>query len=94
MKVLTCYAACLACGLAHAAQTQAQPYPAKPIRLTERVRALATTGAKRSPALPEIPTGAEVVAGTPEQFRAHLKSELAKFGKLVKAAGIKAAAGG
>jgi tripartite-type tricarboxylate transporter receptor subunit TctC len=110
-----------------------------------RVRALATTGAKRSPALPDLPTiaesgvrgyensswsavagpagmpkplvtklhnefvdilkmpdiqqkhaevGAEIIASTPEQFHAYLKSEVAKFGKLVKAAGIKAAAGG
>ena len=110
-----------------------------------RVRALATTGAKRSPALPDLPTlaesglkgyensswsavaapagtpqpiigrlhkefteilrmpdirkrhddvGAEIIAGSPEQFHAYLKSELAKFEKLVKAAGIKAAAGG
>ena len=110
-----------------------------------RVRALATTGAKRSPALPDLPTvaesgvpgyensswsaiagparmprplvarlnrefveilrmpdiqqrhaevGAEIIAGTPEQFHAYLKAELAKFGKLVKASGIKAAAGG
>ena len=110
-----------------------------------RVRALATTGAKRSPALPDLPTvaeagvpgyensswsavagppgmarplvarlhkefveilkmpdiqqkhadvGAEIIASTPEQFHAYLKAEVAKFGKLVKAAGIKAAAGG
>src|SRR5688572_28742161 len=112
---------------------------------TNRVRALATTGAKRSPALPDLPTvaesgvpgyansswsaiagpqrmprplvtflhkefvtilkmpdvqqkhadvGAELIASTPEQFHAYLKAEVAKFGKLVKAAGIKAAAGG
>ena len=116
-----------------------------PFVKTGRVRALATTGAKRSPALPELPTldeaglkgyensswsavaapagtppaiisrlnkefieilrmpdiqkrhaevGAEIIASTPEQFHAYLKSELAKFSKLVKAAGIKAAAGG
>jgi tripartite-type tricarboxylate transporter receptor subunit TctC len=110
-----------------------------------RVRALATTGAKRSPALPDLPTlaesglkgyensswsavaapagtpqpiigrlhkefveilrmpdirkrhdevGAEIIASTPEQYHAYLKSELVKFEKLVKAAGIKAAAGG
>jgi tripartite-type tricarboxylate transporter receptor subunit TctC len=110
-----------------------------------RVRALATTGSKRSPALPDLPTiaeagvpgyensswsavagpagmskplvsflhkefteilklpdvqqkhaevGAEIVASTPEQFHAYLRSEVATFGKLVKAAGIKAAAGG
>jgi tripartite-type tricarboxylate transporter receptor subunit TctC len=38
--------------------------------------------------------GAEIIGSTPEQFHAYLKSEIAKFGKLVKAAGIKAAAGG
>jgi tripartite-type tricarboxylate transporter receptor subunit TctC len=116
-----------------------------PFVKTGRVRALATTGAKRSPALPDLPTldeaglkgyensswsavaapagtppaiisrlnkefieilrmpdiqkrhaevGAEIIASTPEQFHAYLKSELAKFAKLVKAAGIKAAAGG
>ena len=110
-----------------------------------RVRALATTGAKRSPALPDVPTvaeagvpgyensswsavggppgmskalvgrlhkefieilkmpdiqqkhadvGAEIIGSSPEQFHAYLKAEVAKFGKLVKAAGIKAAAGG
>jgi tripartite-type tricarboxylate transporter receptor subunit TctC len=110
-----------------------------------RVRALATTGARRSPALPDLPTvaeagvpgyenaswsavaapagtpraviarlhreftdilrlqdiqqrhaevGADIIASTPEEFHAYLKSEVAKFGKLVKAAGIKAAAGG
>jgi tripartite-type tricarboxylate transporter receptor subunit TctC len=110
-----------------------------------KVRALATTGAKRSPALPDLPSldesgvkgyensswsavaapagtppaiisrlnkefleilrmpdiqkrhaefGAEIIASTPEQFHVYLKSELAKFEKLVKAAGIKAASGG
>ena len=38
--------------------------------------------------------GAEIIASTPEQYHAYLKSELAKFAKRVKAAGIKAAAGG
>jgi tripartite-type tricarboxylate transporter receptor subunit TctC len=110
-----------------------------------KVRALATTGAKRLSVLPDLPTvaesgvpgyensswsavaapartprpvierlhtelsailklpdiqekhagvGADIVGGTPEQFHAYLKSELAKFSKLVKEAGIKAAAGG
>jgi tripartite-type tricarboxylate transporter receptor subunit TctC len=86
-----------------------------------RVRALATTGAKRSPALPagtpqpvigrlhkefteilRMPdirkrhdeVGAEIIASSPGEFHAYLKSELAKFEKLVKAAGIKAASGG
>jgi tripartite-type tricarboxylate transporter receptor subunit TctC len=112
---------------------------------TNRIRALATTGAQRSPALPDLPTiaesglrgyensswsavaapagtpkpvldrlhrefveilkmpdiqgkhaevGAQIIASTPEQFHAYLRSEVEKFGKLVKAAGIKAASGG
>ncbi|HZN25450.1 MAG TPA: tripartite tricarboxylate transporter substrate binding protein [Burkholderiales bacterium] len=105
-----------------------------------KVRGLATTGARRMEALPELPTIAEaglrgyenttwnviaapartpqpiverlnrelaailqmpdvqeaarvegsmIVAGTPEQCREFLKSEYDKFGKLVRAAGIK-----
>ena len=34
--------------------------------------------------------GAIVTATTPEEFHAYLRKELAKFGKLVKEAGIKA----
>lgn len=37
--------------------------------------------------------GSVIVAGTPEQFRDYLRAEYAKFGKLVKEAGIKDAAG-
>jgi tripartite-type tricarboxylate transporter receptor subunit TctC len=110
-----------------------------------RVRALATTGARRLAVLSELPTiseagvpgyensswsavagpaglpaaiqgrlhkefssiltdpdiqkrhadvGAQIIGGTPEQFHAYLKAEVEKFGKLVKSAGIKAAAGG
>jgi tripartite-type tricarboxylate transporter receptor subunit TctC len=105
-----------------------------------RLRALATTGAKRMNILPDLPTVAEaglkgyenstwsalgmaartpapivdrlnreinailqlpevqeaaradgstITGGTPEQFRDMLKSELAKFGALIKTAGIK-----
>jgi tripartite-type tricarboxylate transporter receptor subunit TctC len=38
--------------------------------------------------------GAQIIGGSPEQFHAYLKAEVAKFGKLVKSAGIKAASGG
>jgi len=106
-----------------------------------RLRALAVTGAHRSPALPDIPTmaesgvrgyeantwygvlapkatpravimklhdeivamlklpeinnrlsleGAEPVGNTPEQFGAFIKSEIEKWGKVIRAAGIKA----
>ena len=34
--------------------------------------------------------GLEAVGGTPQQYAAHLKEELARFGRIVKAAGIKA----
>ncbi len=105
-----------------------------------RVRALATTGARRVAALPDLPTiaeagvpgyensvwsaigapartpqaiivrlnkeiaailqmpdmqerfaagGSTITGGTPEQFHDYLKSELAKFGKLIKETGIK-----
>jgi tripartite-type tricarboxylate transporter receptor subunit TctC len=33
--------------------------------------------------------GLEAVGGTPQQYTAHLKEELAKYGRIVKAAGIK-----
>lgn len=33
--------------------------------------------------------GLEAVGGTPQQYSAHLKDELAKYGRIVKAAGIK-----
>jgi hypothetical protein len=106
-----------------------------------RVRALAVSGAQRSPALPDTPTmiesgvrgyesytwygllapkatpraiimklnaetiailklqevrerlladGAEPVGNTPEQFGAFIKSEIDKWGKVIKAAGLKA----
>ena len=35
-------------------------------------------------------TGATITGGTPEEMHAYLKKELAKYGKLVKEAGIKA----
>ena len=34
--------------------------------------------------------GAEVVAGSPEEFSAYIRSEAVKWAKVVKAAGIKA----
>ncbi len=46
----------------------------------------------RSPAAIErlAADGSEAVGSTPEQFAAHIKSEIAKWGKVVKAAGITA----
>ena len=105
-----------------------------------RLRAVAVTSAKRSPAMPDLPTigealkgyeastwygllapartqrpfvaalhaeivkilgvadtqekllaqGFEPVGGTPEEFAAYIKSEIAKWGNVIRAAGIKA----
>jgi len=46
----------------------------------------------RSPAAAERLTsdGSEAVGGTPEEFSAHIKSEITKWGQVVKAAGITA----
>ena len=114
--------------------------PTLPQIKSGKVRVLATTGATRLDALPDVPTVAEagvagyenttwnaiaapartprpiverlnkelnaivrlpdiqdaaraegstIVGGTPEQFRDYLKTEFAKFGRLVKDAGIK-----
>ena len=48
--------------------------------------------ALRSPEIREKLTGLgmEAVGGTPEQYSAHIKEELAKYARIVKAAGIKA----
>ena len=53
---------------------------------TELVKAL------RSPDIREKLTGLgmEAVGGTPEQYAAHIREELAKYARVVKAAGIKA----
>jgi len=115
--------------------------PTTPHIQAGRLRALAVTGAKRSSALPDVPTtgesgfkgqeadtlqgllvpastpkstvaaisgalqkimrqkdvqervaalGFDVVASTPEQFSAQIRAELDKWGKVIKAAGIKA----
>lgn len=114
--------------------------PTIPYVASGRVRALATTGATRPEALPDLPTiaeagvagyqsstwsavgapagtpraiidllnreinstmqapdfreplrqaGSTVIGGAPEQFRDYLKSELAKYGKLVNEIGLK-----
>jgi tripartite-type tricarboxylate transporter receptor subunit TctC len=118
--------------------------PVLPHLRSGKVRALAVTSAKRSPALPELPTvaesavpgyeaiawqgllapagtpravvsriqsefarvlkqpeitarlaeqGYETVASTPEWFAAYIKTEIAKWSKVIKAAGIKGGEG-
>ena len=51
----------------------------------EIVRIMATTDMKAK----LLEQGADPVTGTPEQFRAFVKNELAKWGKVVKTVGIK-----
>jgi len=123
----------------------ASAVPAMPQIQAGRLRAIATTGAKRLAVLPDLPTVAEagvtgyesstwtamaapartpqpvierlnreinavlqlpdiqvrsaamgsvITGGTPEWFQDYLRSELAKYGKLVKQAGIKPEGGG
>jgi len=52
----------------------------------DTVKALARADVKATLAA----QGLEVAASTPEQFAAHIKSEIARFGQIAKAAGIKA----
>ena len=53
---------------------------------TETLKALATADVKAVVAA----QGSEIVAGSPEQFGDYIKSEIARIGKIAKAAGIKA----
>ena len=50
------------------------------------VRALLTAGETRDRIVEQ---GAEISAGTPEQFALFIKQEIAKWGRVVKAAGIR-----
>lgn len=109
-----------------------------PYRKTDRLRLVATTGAKRSKTFPDLPTigetlpgydvtqwfgvlapagthhdivsrlqaevvkavrnarvaeqlaavGSEPISSSPEEFAAHLKAEIAKWGRVVKVAGM------
>jgi len=52
----------------------------------ETIKALNTPDMKTAIAA----QGAELMAGTPEQFADHIKSEIARIGKIAKTAGIKA----
>ena len=52
---------------------------------TETIKALGTAEMKSYAAA----QGGEIIAGTPEQFADHIKSEIARIGKIAKTAGIK-----
>jgi tripartite-type tricarboxylate transporter receptor subunit TctC len=60
-------------------------------RLNKELAAILQTPEMKESARAE---GSIISGGTPEQFRNYLKSEVAKFGKLVKEAGIKTDNGG
>jgi tripartite-type tricarboxylate transporter receptor subunit TctC len=53
---------------------------------TETVKAMSAPEIKSTAAA----QGSEVMSGTPEQFSDHIKSEIARIGKIAKTAGIKA----
>ena len=62
-----------------------------------KIRALGITSAKRSSTLSDLPTiaeagvpGYEFTSSTPAQFASHIKSELARWNKVVKAMGLRA----
>ncbi|MGH8616311.1 MAG: Bug family tripartite tricarboxylate transporter substrate binding protein [Burkholderiales bacterium] len=61
--------------------------PAVIARLNREIVAILQTPEMKDNARAE---GSTINGGTPEQFRATLKAELAKYGKLIKEAGIKA----
>ncbi len=60
---------------------------AMPQVLGGKVRALAVAQSVR---LPLLPRGAEPRPGTPDEFAAFIRSEIAKWGKVVRDANIKA----
>ncbi|MGE5523620.1 MAG: tripartite tricarboxylate transporter substrate-binding protein, partial [Rhodospirillaceae bacterium] len=64
---------------------------ATPREVVEKLHS-AITAALREPATAERITsaGLDVIADTPAEFARYLKSEAAKWGKVVKTAGIKA----
>lgn len=76
----------------------ADVYPARPIRIIVAYTLAGTTDflateTQRILKLPDIAErisglGAEVVGGTPAQFAAHIKSEIAKWAKVIKDANV------
>ncbi len=63
--------------------------PAMPFIKGGKMRPLAVTSAARNPLLPESGVGMTVVANTPEQFAQTIRDDTQKFGRIIKAAGIK-----
>ena len=62
-----------------------------PAAIISRLNAEAVKGLGKAELKATLNTlGLEVASSSPEQFAAHIKSEIAKFGKIAKAAGIKA----
>jgi Tripartite tricarboxylate transporter family receptor len=55
-----------------------------------KIKALAMFSAKRLPSAPEVPTMAEPMGGSPEAAARFLDDEIAKWAKVIAAAGVKA----
>jgi tripartite-type tricarboxylate transporter receptor subunit TctC len=85
------YAACLAAALVCTTAAHAQPaYPQKPIRLVvpfHEVLVLVIGAPDMKDKL--AAQGLDPVGNTPQQFAAVIKSEIAKWAKVVKASGAK-----
>lgn len=62
-----------------------------PREIVAKLNGVIATGLKSADALQRLNTlGYEPIGGTPEQFAATIKSDIAKYGKVIRAAGIKA----
>jgi tripartite-type tricarboxylate transporter receptor subunit TctC len=69
----------------------AQTWPSKPIRIViAQAPGSATDVISRDVKATLAAQGLEVTPGSPAQFAAHIKSEIARFTRIAKAAGIKA----
>ena len=78
-------ASSLLLAIAAAAAAQ-QSYPSRPVRVVAEVAKLAATPDYRQQLEKQ---GFEPFTSSPEQFSAYLKAEVEKWGKVIKALGIK-----
>lgn len=63
---------------------------ATPRTIVERLNAAVVKGVQSPDSRERLGAlGGEVVAGTPEQFAAHIRTEAAKWGKVIRTIGLK-----